>query len=285
MESVNPLRRDFLLQSSILVSQEHFRGDFMEFAVVISVILNILVNVLLMLSSAKLCNFAIKKKKLLVAILLNALFGFGCFFIKKRALSYDLIWVSLLIFLAINTFGYHASSIQPAVIFISMSILYDIAISGLAVKKVWSLLLLGVCVLAVLFSNSHHRYKKYVPVEIKYKGIKNTFIALRDTGNLLKDPLTGKSVLIVSGGIAQQLTGLTAQQLQNPVDTIQLQLIPGLQLLSYSTIGQPQGLLLAMRFQEIKIGSRKASGLVAFAPDMFFNGCKYQALTGGTVLC
>lgn len=257
----------------------------MEFVVIISVLLNILVNVLLLLASAKLCDFPVRTRKLAVAVFLNALFGFGCFFLRGRALGYDFLWVILLTFLAINTYGFHGSSIRPAVIFISMSILYDIAVSGLIEQKVWSLLLLIACIVIILFRSFRGEYKRYVPVEIKYKGVKNAFVALYDTGNLLRDPLTGNSVLIVAGDIAEKLTGLTRQQLANPVETIQLQVIPGLQLLPYSTIGQPQGLLLAMRFHDIKIGQKKLSGLVAFAPEAFFSGCKYQALTGGKGSC
>ncbi len=257
----------------------------MEFVMIISLFLNILVNVFLLVASAKLCNFSVKRRKLLFAVLLNVVFVFGTILIKQYSVVCNLFWVLLLLILAGNTFGFGKDSVIPGAIFISMSILYDIAISGLIEQKIWSLLLLAVCVLFVLFRGRSRDCNRFVPVEIKHRGVKNSFTALHDTGNLLRDPVTGNSVLIVAGDIAQQLTGLTRQQLLNPVDTIQKRAIPGLQLLPYSTIGQPHGLLLAMRFRDIKIGQKRGSGLVAFAPDTFFSDCKYQALTGGNMSC
>lgn len=257
----------------------------MAFIMIISLFLNILVNVFLLMASAKLCNFSVRRHKILLAVFLNVLFAFGTYFIKPNSVTCNLLWVLLLLFLAVNTFGFQKDSVVPGAIFISMSILYDIAISGLIEQKIWSLMLLAACVLFVLFRVRSRDCNKFVPVEIKYKGVKNSFTALYDTGNLLCDPVTGNAVLIVAGEVAQQLTGLTRQQLLNPVDTIQKCAIPGLQLLPYSTIGQPHGLLLAMRFRDIKIGKKRSSGLVAFAPDAFFSDCKYQALTGGKMSC
>lgn len=252
---------------------------------IFSVILNILVNVLLLLASAKLCGFVVSAYKIIAAIFLNSLFNIGCYFLGGEILGNNLLWIVLLLFLSVNTFGYRRDSILPSVIFVSMSILYDIAISGLISKKFWSILVLVACILLILFRGFQNGYKRYIPIEIHYRGVKESFVALHDTGNLLRDPLTGDSVLIVSCDIAEQLTGLTRQQLANPVETIQRQPISGLQLLPYTTVGQPHGFLLAMRFQNIKIGVKMRSGLVAFAPNNFFTGCKYQALTGGNVLC
>ncbi len=42
------------------------------------------------------------------------------------------------------------------------------------------------------------------------------------------------------------------------------------------------GLLLAMRFPNVRIGGRSRTALVAFAPQSF--GSEYQALAGG-ILC
>ena len=87
-------------------------------------------------------------------------------------------------------------------------------------------------------------------------------------------------MLIVSSGPAQVLTGLTKQQLRDPVHTMGT--IPGLRLIPYRTIGQT-GLLLALQIPAVRIGSWQGSSLVAFAPEGLCADGTYEALTGGMV--
>ena len=124
---------------------------------------------------------------------------------------------------------------------------------------------------------------QYVSVELKY-GSKNVrLLALQDSGNMLRDPLTGRAVLVINCDAARQLTGLTLQQLQDPVKTAAEAPIPGLRLIPYRALGQPGGMLLAVRMEGVKIGSWKGSSLVAFAPSGLSNEGGYQALTGGII--
>ena len=104
-------------------------------------------------------------------------------------------------------------------------------------------------------------------------------MALRDTGNTLRDPITGGEVLVIGADAAGELTGLTQAQLRNPIDS--LGTIPGLRLIPYHSIGNEGGFLLALKLQNVKIGSWKGSSLVAFAPEGLNLEGTYQALTGG----
>ncbi len=72
-------------------------------------------------------------------------------------------------------------------------------------------------------------------------------IALRDTGNTLRDPLTGEQVLVAGADVGEKLLGLTAQQLRNPVETVAQSTLRGLRLIPYRGVGQPGGMLLAVR--------------------------------------
>jgi len=125
------------------------------------------------------------------------------------------------------------------------------------------------------------RIKQYLPVELSYKSSCLKIQALYDTGNLLKDPVTGKPVLIVSADVAEKLTGLSVHQLQKPVETMGA--IPGLRLIPYHTVAKTDGFLLALRIQNIKIGNWKGSSLVAFAPRELDETGKFQALIGGAL--
>lgn len=122
---------------------------------------------------------------------------------------------------------------------------------------------------------------QYVPVELWYQDKCLHLTALKDTGNTLRDPVTGQQVLVVGGDIATELTGLTREQLRKPLDAIGI--ISGLRLIPYHSVDNGGGFLLAMRMNNAKIGSWRGSALVAFAPEVLNREGTYQALTGGKV--
>jgi stage II sporulation protein GA (sporulation sigma-E factor processing peptidase) len=119
----------------------------------------------------------------------------------------------------------------------------------------------------------------YVPVEITRGDKRLHLTALRDTGNTLRDPVTGNPVLVIGAQAAQMLTGLTREQLRSPVESVGA--IPGLRLVPYRAVGREDGLMLALKFQDVRIGKWKGSHLVAFAPEGLGDNGSYDALTGG----
>ena len=124
-------------------------------------------------------------------------------------------------------------------------------------------------------------WQSFVPVELSYKGRSVKFTALHDTGNQLRDPVTGKGVLVVDAQIARELTGLSRQQLLQPLETIGT--LPGLRLIPYKTVGQSGGFLLAVQVNQTKVGKWKGSSIVAMSPQELDGSGAYQALIGGTV--
>ena len=96
----------------------------------------------------------------------------------------------------------------------------------------------------------------YLPVELSYGDNHVRITALQDTGNTLRDPITGRQVLVVGADVAQQLTGLSRQQLRAPIET--LGAFPGLRLIPYRTVGG-SSFLLAIRIPKVKIGSWQGS--------------------------
>ena len=118
----------------------------------------------------------------------------------------------------------------------------------------------------------------FVPVELTYRGQTLRLTALRDTGNTLRDPITGAAVLILDAAACEKLTGLGMEALKDPISAMEQ--LPGLRLIPYKTVGN-RGFLLALKISDAKIGKRRGSTLVAFSPQNF--GRKYQALTGGSL--
>jgi stage II sporulation protein GA (sporulation sigma-E factor processing peptidase) len=118
-------------------------------------------------------------------------------------------------------------------------------------------------------------------VELKYGKKHIHLTALRDTGNSLCDPITGKPVLVICGEVANRLTGLTIDELSRPLETMTNAPIQGLRLIPYRSVGQPAGLLLALKLPYVKIGKWSGSSLVAFAPEQLSGEGDYKALAGG----
>ena len=124
--------------------------------------------------------------------------------------------------------------------------------------------------------------KEYVPVRISHEGNMVSVIALKDSGNSLRDPVTGESVMVIGAQTAMHLIGLNKEQLSSPMETLTGSSIRGLRLIPYRSVGG-SGMLLAKRFPNVQIGDRKGSALVAFAPEAIGRGEGYQALTGGAL--
>lgn len=161
-------------------------------------------------------------------------------------------------------------------------LLIRLALCGIAVPggmlRPWTVLLASVLTLILCLLGLPEGQGGYVPVELRYGAKHLQLTALRDTGNTLRDPVTGKPVLVLGADAAQKLTGLSPQQLRTPVESMQA--LPGLRLIPYRAICG-SGLLLAMRVQDLRIGNWQGSGLVAFAPEVLSVEGKFQALTGG----
>ena len=55
----------------------------------------------------------------------------------------------------------------------------------------------------------------------------------------------------------------------------------GARLVPYRAVGKSGGMLLLMRLEEVRLGGRTVSPMVAFAPERIGEQGIYQALAGG----
>ena len=113
-------------------------------------------------------------------------------------------------------------------------------------------------------------------------------LALRDTGNTLRDPVTGRPVVVGEGEklrpLLPELPCLDRHSLAHPVDL--LGRLEGedlrLQLLPYRAVGVECGLLLALRVDRACWGRREYRDcLTALSPTPVSDGGGYCALIGG----
>ena len=105
--------------------------------------------------------------------------------------------------------------------------------------------------------------------------------ALLDSGNTLKDPVTGLPVLVADARAAMELLQLQESELLHPIETISRGKHVGLRLIPYCAVGQPAGMLLGIQVDQLQINGRDVNQVVAFAPQCIGQGSGYEALTGG----
>lgn len=246
------------------------------------VLLNFLVDFLLLLGTNRLAGFSGNVGRSALAAALGAVYSGACLLPGFQFLG-NLLWrIVCLGLMAGIAFGWNRATLRRSGVFVLLSM----ALGGIAMSMerqdyltlaVSAVLVWLLC--EVAFDGAGQR--EYVPLEIRYKDRQIKLLALRDTGNTLRDPVTQQQVLVISMEAARRLTGLTQAQLEEPLQTVMQQPVPGLRLIPYHTVGRSGGMLLAMRFEDVKIGSRHQAAIVAFDTGGLGKGEIYQALTGG----
>lgn len=171
-----------------------------------------------------------------------------------------------------TAFGFSRSGWSRSILFVLLSM----ALGGIAMSLNTGGGGLPLCAgaLALLCRMGLRCSGRKIPVAVTYAGRTAKILALYDTGNTLRDPITGEAVTVLSPEVGE-LLGIPAAILRDPAGAM----MPGIRLIPAQTVGGG-GLLAAVRCDGVQIGGKRAGTLVAFAREKFGNG-EYQALTGG----
>lgn len=238
------------------------------------VVLNFLVDLLLLMGANRLAGHPVNLPRSAVAAGVGGVYAGVCMFPLTAFLAGSLWRLAILLLMAGIAFGFHRYSLRRAVLFVLLSMALGGVAVGMKSRGAVTLLLCAAAVCALcIFGFRGRAGQQFLPVQIE----KCCFTALVDTGNSLTDPLTGQPVLVVSSRVGQTLLSIPAAELAEPL--VLMGKIPGVRLLPYQAVGLKDGVLPAKRFPDVRIGTHRGSGLVAFAPNELGNG--YDALTGG----
>ena len=243
------------------------------------VILNFLVDFLLLVGTNRIAGYPNGIKNCLLSGLLGGIYAGACMIPGFYFLGNVLWRMICLVLMGGIAFGWNRSGIQRGAVFLLLSMALGGIAMGLNTKSFWMLSGAGALVFLLCRMGFRGGQKEYVPIELSWGDRRINLIALRDTGNNLRDPISGESVLVAGADVAEKLLGLTSWQLAHPVETLASGAVPGVRLIPYHAVGQPGGLLVALRFQGAKIGNTYANPLVAFAPEVLARGEVYQMLT------
>lgn len=245
-------------------------------------LLNFLVDFLLLLAAARLCGLPVKIGRAAAGGALGGVYAAFCLFPGFAFLG-NFLWRTVSLWaMAVIAYGCSISALKRGLIFVFLCLALGGAVMGIGKGGIFGIVCAAgiLCFLCTIGFGGRIRGCTYIPVELTYGDSCLKLTALQDTGNTLRDPVTGQQVLVIGADAAQELTGLTIDQLKSPVESVGA--IPGLRLIPYHSVGGC-GFMLALRLQGVKIGSWQGSTLVAFAPEGLSREGAYQALTGGAI--
>lgn len=243
-------------------------------------LLNFLVDFLLLMGTNRLAGFPVGMKRCGLSASLGGVYSGVCLLPRFYFLGNTLWRMVSLFLMASIAFGWNRSALRRGTVFVLLSM----ALGGIAlgmgegrfdrlifsVAGVWLLCRMGF---------GGNLGQEFIPVTIEDAERRVSLVALKDTGNTLRDPITGEAVIVIGADAAQQLTGLSATELAQPMETMVRH--SGFRLIPYHAVGQPDGMLLAKQYADVRIGNNRGRALIAFAPEVVDRGGNYQALAGG----
>lgn len=247
----------------------------------VALLLNFLVDWLLLMGANRLSGFPPGIARTAGAAAIGGVYAAVCLLPGFRFLGSFWWQAAAAVGMCITAFGLCRSALRRGVVFVLLSMALGGMALGIGRGDFFSLVAAaaGVCVMCLTGFAGKVWGAAYLPVTLCANGVTLRVTALVDTGNTLRDPISGEAVMVLDADAGFRLAGLTQSQLANPVDTVTQH--PGLRLIPYRSVGQPGGMLVAMRLDAVEIGKRKGGTLVAFAPGRL--GGDYQALTGGGI--
>ena len=247
------------------------------------ILLNFLVDFCLLVGTNRFAGYPNGMKRCILGGILGGLYAGACMIPGFHFLGNEFWRLVSLVLMGGTAFGWNRSGLQRGAVFLILSLALGGIAAGMNGKSFLGLVTAGGMIWLLSRMGFRGGQKEYVPIELSWNEKRMSLIALRDTGNNLRDPITGEQVLVAGADVGEKLLGLTRYQLAHPVETLASGCIPGMRLIPYTAVGQPGGILLAVRFQGAKIGNTYGDPLVAFAPDVLARGEVYQMLTGGAI--
>lgn len=250
----------------------------------VMVLLNFLVDGLLLMGANRLTGYPAGWRRCALAALLGGAYAGICVLPGFRFMGNTLWRLVALGAMAVIAYGWNLSALRRGTVFVLLTMALGGMAIGLGGGSFVSLVLAaaGVAVLCALGIRSPVGMAKYQPVELCWRGQKLELTALVDTGNTLRDPITGGSVLVVGMDVGNRL-GISRELICDPVSVLHQRPFPSARLIPYRAVGKPGGMLLMLRFDQVRLNGRTISPMVAFSPEEIGRTDGYQALAGGCV--
>ncbi len=271
--------------------------------------LNLLANYLLLISTARLCGLPPSRGRLLAAAALGAAYAVAVFVLPIDGFFWKIFFACVMIY---TGFGGRRTFLRCLFLFLGLSCAFAGCVLALGILSdntqlltrgvffadiSWRILLIAsmaaYLVLNFVFRGAarHHARGELLSATITRgdKSVKLT--VLRDTGNTLTDPLTGRAVLVVwqealaplwnvrTGEIFKAHRGETAPEM---LEYLHAAGERGFRLLPYRSVGVSSGLLLLVQSDSVKLAGQEYRAVpIALSPTPVSDGGGYDGLWGG----
>ena len=269
--------------------------------------LNTLVNYLLLRGSAAMGSTFVKFPRLLAAAAAGGLYAVAVVLPGLEFLRHGTFQAASAVVMILMAFGWKRNAVKQGLFFLALSFAFGgvvllavqaaepdcILLGGRAYYAVSTpalLLLTGLCygVAAVVLNGwGTHTGGDLVELQLELNGRKTKLKALRDTGNTLRDPMTGQPVLVAGRQVLQRLLPELGTAAADPTELLGqcAKTYPQLRfrLISYEAVGTSGGLLPAVRCG-IWVGKKRETALVAFSHTELSAHGQFEALMGGMII-
>lgn len=246
------------------------------------ILLNFLVDWLLLMGTNRIIGYPPGGKRTALAAAFGAGYAALCMMPGFQFMG-NILWrVLSLGGMAVIAFGWNFASLRRGLIFVLLSMALGGLALGLGKGNFASLVLAaaGLAGICALGFRTPPGAQKYQTIQLQWQGKKLTGIALIDTGNTLRDPITGELVTVLGADMGEKL-GISSELFNDPVAALMGGKLPGARLIPYRAVGQPGGMLLGLKMEQVRLNNRNISPIVAIARERIGKGEGYQALAGG----
>ena len=277
------MRRPLDRRTGILCISSLRAGDRSLLYVGSVLILGIFVNFMLILGTNRLTGFPPGIKRSFAAASIGGFYAALSSCASLYHMGYFPWRMVFVVVTSLVAFGWRLNDIRRGAVYVLLSLALGGIASGIDAEGFGGLCLCSILIWLLCRIGFRHGIggREYLPAELSWNGKSVRLTAMRDTGNTLRDPMTGEQVLVCGSDVGETLLGIPGWKFSDPVGTLLEAPIPGLRLLPFRTVGQAEGFMLALRLRNVKIGDRISSPMVAFSPCAIGNGEGYQMLTGG----
>ncbi len=265
---------------------------------------NFAVDYLILHAAAEIAGIRIRRRRIAIGAFIGALYGAvtAIFPIEWiRLLPFQLLvmaamllvsfgWKSSLIRLSV-CYGAVSAAFAGTVMAVSYAAGYPQPETGLKVRPRLLLLSIGVCDLFLTMALKSLKRKvldgRELCLTVAFRGKSTSVTAIRDTGNRLRDPITGRNVMVVDGEALRTLFSHEAIEVlasdespEKKLEALQsVQEAAGFTLVPYHTVGESAALMLCFYPDWIEIdGTGKQKGIVGISPMLLSKSRGIQAI-------
>lgn len=266
--------------------------------------INLIINYLIILATGKICALPLRRIRYALSAALGAVYSVLLILPSLEFLAAVPMKLALAGFMVTAAFGGERKIARCAVVFFAVSAAFGGAVyaasmlggtaggSGLFVPVSFRVLVLSFAIcyaaLTIVFRRSAKRVQRQiirVKMEFRSRGI--DIRALRDTGNELFDPMSGRSVVVA--GCTDLLPLFTPEvasclKISDPADALfSISEIPeyvgAFRLIPYTSVGVSRNLLLAFSPDKLYFdGCEVKDYLIALSPTRFCEDGEYSAI-------